>query len=114
MRLNYVALLAFAPLLLAGCEPLADDTKGEVIEFTDNMVVIQSYGAGYHASDFRTANTAMTAQAQELCSSRNRTAKFLSADLKDTGARTVYSPLGTSYISGSSPVAPVLYRFACV
>jgi hypothetical protein len=108
--LSIVLLFAFT----AGCEPLADDARGEVVEFSDNMVVIQSHGAGFHQDDYKSANTAMTAQAQELCASRKRNAKFLSADLKDTGARTVYGPLGTTYISGSSTIAPVLYRFACI
>ncbi len=114
MTFKFGLFLALAALTTAACEPISDDTPGEIVEFTGNMVVLQSYGAGFHADDYKSANTAMTNQAQELCASRNRSAKFLSAGLKDTGARTITGPLGLSYVSGSTPIAPVLYRFACV
>lgn len=111
MRTAFVA--AVAGLTLAACEPLSDDVAGNVVSFTDTMVVIEAYG-GFHPDDYRAPPSAMQAQAQELCASRNRSARFLSADLEDTGARTVVGPFGTSYVSGSSSLAMVQYRFACV
>jgi len=99
--------------LVAACEPLSDDVPGQVVSFTDTMVVIEAYG-GFHQDDYKRPPTAMQANAQSLCESRNRSAKFLNANLKDTGARTITGPFGTSYVSGSQSIAPVQYRFACL
>lgn len=107
-----VFLVATFGAMTAACMPLSDDVEGNVVSFTDTMVVIEAYG-GFHPDDYRRPPGAMTAQADELCGTRNRSARFLNADLEDTGARTISSPFGTSYVSGSSP-AMVQYRFACV
>lgn len=98
---------------LSGCAPLSDDIAGNVVSFTDTMVVIEAYG-GFHSDDYKKPPSAMQENAQSLCQSRGRDAKFLNASLKDTGSKTIIGPLGTSYVSGQESFAPVQYRFACI
>lgn len=84
---------------LAGCmAALPDDEAGEVVEFTDTMVVIEAYG-GFHRDDYRAPPSAMQEQAQRLCGTRGRSAEFLNAGLDD---------------SAPTSVANMQYKFACV
>ncbi len=98
MRTATFAAMMGVGVFLAGCE-LPDDAQGRVVSFTDTMVVVEAYG-GFSTADYRSPPQGIQAQAQELCATRDRSARFLNADLEDT--------------TGSQALAMLQYRFACV
>lgn len=112
MKIHIFSILAV--IAVSACDPLADDVPGKVVSYTDTMVVIESAEAGWNSADYDRPTQAMQVQAQELCASRQRSAKFLNAEMVDGGSRTIIGPQGTSYVSGSSNAGSLQYRFACI
>lgn len=88
-----------ATAIVAACE-VPDDVKGEVVSFTETMVVIETHAAGYSPEDYKKAPSAMSAEAQRLCETQGKSAQFLNAGLGEQGQFDF--------------TAPVVYRFACV
>ena len=70
-------LILLAPIALAGCMSVPDDQEGAVYAFNGDTVTIRG---GWPAEGYARPNTAMVAQAKDVCPS----ASYLSASPSPT------------------------------
>ena len=111
-RISQAAVIGFGILSvvsLAGCMEMPDEYAGDVTGFNGHMVEIEG---AWDGTGRQQPTEAMLDQARTLCAPR--AAVFVSSTAKDNGARTIYSPYGTSYVSAANPWPQTVFRFACM
>lgn len=92
---------------MSACMDIPESYTGDVVDFNGDLVTIESV---WNGTGTPTITPAQQALADDVCGSPSR---FVGATSKDDGSRTVYGPLGTSYVGGSDFWPMMLYRFAC-
>lgn len=106
--MSYQIIKAAPILALAACGPLPADYPGDVVAFNGHFLTIEAPWDGTAAFE---PTVAMQGNAEQTCGGP---AIFVSAGSKDSGARTIYTPYGPSYVSGVDAWPMTLFRFRCI